>query len=545
MFVQHSIASTLEPSRIQEELNSVLASPGFRNSPQVSAFLSFVVGKALEGKSSCLKAYTIATEALGRSASFDPLIDSTVRVLAGRVRAALEVYYFKSGFGSDIIIELLPGSYVPQFRASPRQGGAPATQAVPPHNTVVRPVQFHRDSDEPMSAKQSSTRRLLILEDEEDIRSILHRVGKAAGYSVVDTACANDFWVAFRTLRPTHVILDLILPGADGLEIMRELGRLSAKCRITLISGVDPRLLRSSERLGREFGLDMTRVISKPFDIAVVNEVIAAPINPATDINVDELAHGIEQKQMVLHFLPKVGLRSGSDHRISGVEALVRWNHPQKGLLSPGMFIPLAEESGLIVPLTEQVFDLAISQMTELGIEWPGCTMALNVSAAALDDPSLADLLAAKLDVAGIEHGRFIIEITETTATCQHRTMVDSITRLRLKGFSLSIDDFGTGYSSLVCLLQLPFSELKIDRYFIGECLKNDEARLIVESVIRLCKSLGLRSCAEGVESEECLQLLRSLGCDFAQGFLFSKPVPADRIAAVLSELDKKEWQAA
>jgi len=539
MFVQCNSASTFESSRIQEELNSILASPGFRSSPQISAFLSFVVGKVLAGKSSCLKAYTIATEALGRPASFDPLIDSTVRVLAGRVRAALEVHYFKTGFGSDIIIELLPGSYVPQFRASPPHSAAPS------HNSVVRPVQFRRDSDEPVPAKQGSTRRLLILEDEEDIRSILHRVGTAAGYSVVDTACANDFWVAYRALKPTHVILDLILPGADGLEIMRELGRLSAECRVTLISGVDPRLLRTSERLGREFGLDMTQAIGKPFDIEVVNKAITQPINPMTEVDVEELAHGIEQMQMVLHFLPKVDLRSDSDCRISGVEALVRWNHPRKGLLSPDTFIPLAEESGLIVPLTERVFDLAIRQLTELDVKWPGCTMALNVSAAILDDPLLPDLFAAKLDLAGIEHSRFIIEITETTVTCQQRSMIDSITRLRLKGFSLSIDDFGTGYSSLVRLLQLPFSELKIDRYFIGECLKNDEARLIVETVIKLCKSLGLHSCAEGVESEECLQLLRSFGCDYAQGFLLSKPVPADRITAVLSELDKKEWQAA
>lgn len=534
--------SEVDAGKVREALAAVLASANFCNSPQLSAFLSYVVEKTLAGKGSGLKAYAIATEALGRPPSFDPITDAAVRVLAGRVRSALEIYYLRNGNGENIVIELLPGSYTPQFRG-------PSPPAVPPprspaggQGVIVRPSEFNTGRGQGFAVSRDTAQRLLILDDDPEIRPILHRIGEDLGFMVVDTAFVNEFWLAYKALKPTHIILDLVLPGADGLEIMRELGRQSAKCRITLLSGVDSRLLRTAERLGREFGLDITAAISKPFDIEDVERAIAVSHASAIDASAGELADAIESSQIVLHFQPKIAWSPDGESRLDGMEALARWNHPSRGLIFPDSFIVLAEGNGLIVPLTHRVIDLAIHQLTKLQADFPTITMAVNLSAALLDDPLLPDLIAGKLDAAGIERNRLVLEITESIAANEMSGAIDAMARLRLKDFTLSIDDFGTGHSSLLRLLQMPFNELKIDKHFVLESVKNEDARLIVRTVIDLARSLGIRACAEGVETEECLRVLRSLGCNCAQGYLFSKPVPAAELSGVLTQVGGARW---
>jgi EAL domain-containing protein (putative c-di-GMP-specific phosphodiesterase class I) len=526
---------------VREALRQVLASPGFRNSPQLSSFLSYVVDRTLAGRGSQLKAYSIATEALGRPTSFDPTTDATVRVLANRVRSALELFNLKNAREGVVIIDLLPGSYAPTFRRMPTTPAVLVPAARDLGDVVIRPLQFNNLRTGQVAEGREHARRLLILDDEKEIRSVLTQIGKHAGFQVVETSEANEFWVAYKALRPTHVILDLIMPGADGLEIMRELGRLSAKCRVSLVSGVDVRLLRTSERLGREFGLDIAATIQKPFRIADVEKALVTSDAESQSIGEAELCHAMMSSQLGLHYQPKMALGADGTSTIAGLEALVRWNHPTHGCLGPDLFIPLAEETGLIVQLTHQVLDMAIRQLVDLNGTFPGLTMAINISATLLDDPGFPDLIAAKCDAAGLEKTRIILEITETVAARESGVPIDCLTRLRLKGFVLSIDDFGTGYSSLLRLLQLPFNELKIDRSFVQECLESDDARLIIGTITKLAKSLGLRSCAEGVESVECLTLLRSLGCDLAQGFLFSKPVAADQLPALLNDLATRQ----
>ena len=529
-------------SKVRAALTAVLASSSFRNSPQLSAFLSYIVERTLAGVGSGLKAYAIATEALGRPSSFDPVTDATVRVLAGRVRSALELYYLRNGNNADIVIELLPGSYVPHFhsRSSPVIGQARSPVGVA--EVIVRPSEFNIVDENTIASNRGTARRLLILDDDAYIRPVLRRVGEDAGFLVVDTASANEFWVAYKALRPTHIILDLILPHADGLEIMRELGRQSAKCKITLLSGVDTRLLRTADHLGRQFGLNIAAAIAKPFDIDELTCAISAPDDAVITLSAAELSDAIELSQIDLHFQPKIAWLPDGNSRLDGLEALVRWNHPAKGLIFPDSFIPLAEDSGLIAPLTYRVIDLAIRQLLEIQTRFAGITMAINLSAALLDDPLLPDLIAGKMDDSGIERNRLIIEITESAAANDFTGPADAIARLRLKGFALSIDGFGTGHSSLLRLLQMPFSELKIDKYFVQESPKNEEAKIIVRTLIDLAKSMGLRACAEGVENEECLRLLRALGCNYAQGYLFSKPVPADELVAVLTQVSGRHW---
>ena len=529
----------IDIDQVRQELSVVLASESFRNSAQLSAFLTYVVERALVGVGSRIKAYAIATEALGRPASFDPHSDSTVRVIANRLRSALQRFYEKSGRLQSIVIELLPGSYTPQFRHLMIAGVR--THSSVDGNLRDGPAQ-NIQSIIAAGAARKNAHRLLILEDDADIRRLVHSVAESSGFAVVATAQANEFWAAYKVFQPTYIILDLMLNDTDGLEIMQELGRLSATCQITLLSGVDPRLLRASENIGRGHGLNIVASISKPFDIGTLSDLLNKRRQMANSETADEILSGPDMAQLVLYFQPQISWSVDGKSAVSGLEALVRWIHPVKGTILPDNFVPLTEKNGLIVAMTERVLDLVVEQMVRLNSDHPHMTIAMNLSAALLDDYLLPDKLAAKLDDAGLAHSRLTLEITETVAAHELSGPIDAITRLRLKGFTLSIDDFGTGHSSLMRLLRMPFNELKIDKSFVEESLANEDARLIVRTVIDLARNLGLRACAEGVETEECLQLLRGLGCNYAQGHLFSKPVPAAELAHVLKRLSRRQW---
>ena len=529
-----------EVDAVREALNAILISATFVGSPQLSAFLTYVVQQTLDGRAGALKAYSIATEALGRPSSFDPVTDATVRVLAGRVRSALELYYSRQGVRPEVVIELLPGSYAPHFRiaAAPAQEKLTEDSAA---GVVIRPKEF-LPLENAATGKNKTAHRLLILDDNAELRPILHRIGDDSGYVVIETAQANEFWLAYHSLKPTHIILDLILPGADGLEIMRELGRLSAKCHITLLSGVDPRVLRTAERFGREIGLNISGAVSKPFDVDQISALLKISRASGNDVDLDELANAIDSDQFVLHYQPKICWDSHGASSLDGIEGLVRWNHPTKGLVLPCEILPAAEDANLLVRLTQRVVDLAIAQLAKLNHLYPNLNMSINVPANVFADPGFPDFLAVQMDDAGLQRERLVIEINESIASNELLGPNDALVRLGMKGFTLSMDDFGSGNSSLLRLLRMPFSELKIDRYFVQESKHSEEARTIVQTIIGLAQNLKMRPCAVGIEDAETLSLLRSLGCNLAQGNLFSKPVPADELNLVLSRVCEMKW---
>jgi EAL domain-containing protein (putative c-di-GMP-specific phosphodiesterase class I) len=241
------------------------------------------------------------------------------------------------------------------------------------------------------------------------------------------------------------------------------------------------------------------------------------------------MRRGLEAEEFVLHYQPKVDIRTGS---ITGAEALVRWNHPEKGLLYPGAFVPLAEQSGLIGALGEFVIAAACEQVAAWRAEgMPDLTVAVNVSASQLRG-GLAEYVTRVLRLAGIS-GRYLeLELTESAALDSLERTVEQIEELRDMGVTCSIDDFGTGYCGLSYLNRLPIDALKIDRSFITELSGGSDT--IVTAVIALGHSLGLKVIAEGVETADQLAYLASRGCDEMQGYLFSRPVPADEFAALV-----------
>jgi diguanylate cyclase len=242
---------------------------------------------------------------------------------------------------------------------------------------------------------------------------------------------------------------------------------------------------------------------------------------------VAELRNGLSENQFCVEYQPIVQL---STNVVTTVEALVRWNHPQNGRVMPGDFIHLAEQTGLINPLTTLVLETAIREWSQPSTV-PPLTVAVNLSARTLQDPSLPRRIAAMLAVYSVPPESLSLEITENILMSDPARSLDCLNRLHDMGVRIAIDDFGTGYSSLSYLRRLPIDELKIDRSFVAGLLSGIDD-VIVRSTIDLAHNLGLRVVAEGVENDDVRVRLASLGCDAAQGTFICAPAPAGAVRA-------------
>ena len=246
-----------------------------------------------------------------------------------------------------------------------------------------------------------------------------------------------------------------------------------------------------------------------------------------------DLRAALERGELQLHYQPIVCLE---DSRIIGLEALLRWRHPHKGLIPPLEFIPLAEETGLIIPIGEWVLRAACLQLKgwlDEGIE--PLRMAINVSAIQLKDPGFVDMVTAVIARTEIKPELLELEITETALIDESKVTVDTLLKLKSLGIHISLDDFGTGYSSLNYLQRLSFDTLKIDRCFIDKLASNGEQVKIVETIMMLGAKLGIDVVAEGIETIEQLTKLRTIKCGRGQGFFFSRPQEGSAVRSLLS----------
>lgn len=249
-----------------------------------------------------------------------------------------------------------------------------------------------------------------------------------------------------------------------------------------------------------------------------------------------ELRHAIDNAELELYYQPKVDLKTG---KVKDVEALVRWIHPQNGIISAGDFIPLAEQSGLIHSLTEWVFKEGVRQQQQWHRDGLDLRISMNISAHILADSKFPGKIRDLLDETKIEPSRLIIEVTESAMMADPQDAAEMLSILNGMGISISIDDYGTGYSSLSYLSKLPVGELKIDRSFVSRMNENSTDDLIIRSTIDLGKNLGLKVIAEGVEKEIEWEKLSQMGCDMIQGYYVCRPIPANDFVSWLS---KSKW---
>jgi len=248
---------------------------------------------------------------------------------------------------------------------------------------------------------------------------------------------------------------------------------------------------------------------------------------------VQDLRAAVDRNQLILQYQPKFTAPNGP---VIGVEALVRWRHPTRGLIPPDQFIPLAEKTGLIVPIGEWVFDEACRQIAVLrNAGHHDLTMAVNLSALQFRHACLIRTVQETLERHLLEPSSLMLEITESTAMHDVDASLQILQQLHDMGVRISIDDFGTGYSSLLYLKRLPASELKIDRGFIRDLARDTEDAAIVSAIVALGQTLNLNIVAEGVETRAQQEFLTRLGCDCLQGFLLGHPMSADDLIDVLS----------
>jgi EAL domain-containing protein (putative c-di-GMP-specific phosphodiesterase class I) len=379
----------------------------------------------------------------------------------------------------------------------------------------------------------SDTRpRLLVVDDDRAVAAILAETGEKAGMRAAVVHSYAEFRRTYATAEPDVIALDLVMPDADGVEVLNFLNESGCSAEILLVSGSDTRTMDSIRRLGNSMDLKTRAWLQKPVEPAELEAEFRKAAAACRPVIEEELVNGMSDGGIIPYFQPKVSLTDGS---ICGFEALVRWQHPTRGLLLPGSIVPLAEQGNLILDMTDAVFKDVVDHSKswiDAGFSVP---VSVNLSVDCLRDPSLPDRFAHHADAHGVDRTLLTFEVTENQNFDSLASAASVLTRLRLKGFGLSMDDYGTGFSTLVQLVRLPFGELKIDRAFVSEIGERNEARIIVESTAAMAHSMGLSVCAEGVETHDALELVRRTGCDSVQGFLVAKPMPAERVLPFLS----------
>lgn len=381
-------------------------------------------------------------------------------------------------------------------------------------------------------------KRILILDDDPAVAQTIQWMAESLGYQAEFTTRASDFFARLDGCAPDVITLDLVMPGLDGVEVMRLLAQLKSTARIIISSGMGTRVLDAAQRSAAEHGLRIAGVLPKPISRDALRDLLGAQDHstqspaiqkpPARHAGIEvtrsDLEVALDHHEFVMAYQPKIACKSGA---IAGFEALVRWQHPERGLVMPDAFIPVAEESSLITSLTAQIVEQSLAWFTSAFLQ-SSLSLSLNISARSLIDLELADKLSAICRRFQLPTERIVLEVTESSAMIDPVLSLDLLTRLRVKGFHLSIDDFGTGFSSMVQLVRMPFSEIKVDKSFVLQTSHSQESRTIIKSIVDLGHSLGLVVVAEGVEDQQTLDYLNTLRCDLAQGYLIARPMLGD-----------------
>ncbi|NWF09389.1 EAL domain-containing response regulator [Pseudomonas salomonii] len=406
----------------------------------------------------------------------------------------------------------------------------------------------------------SSPATLLIVDDEPQVRKLLETLLQHEGYQTLTASSGEEALQLVAQQPPDLILLDIMMPGMDGYEVASQLKGNAATANIPIIM-----LTALSESEARISGLETgaEEFLSKPVEhielwlrvrnllrlkahgdqlkthsLMLEQQLQNQPRETVHDLAREALENdlclAVERSDFTLHYQPKVELASGA---VCALEALLRWDRPGHGAVSPAVFVPLLETLGLIVPVGRWVIDnvcrqIAAWQRSDIG----AVEVSVNVSGHQLIEGDLIADIASSLKNTGVEAHWLEVELTESSLMENTQHTIASLQRLRAMGVKISIDDFGTGYSSLAYLRRFPIDTLKIDIAFIREVTSNPQDAAITRTIIELAHSLELRVVAEGVESQAQLAFLKAAGCDQIQGYLFSRPLPMQELERLLLE---------
>lgn len=368
--------------------------------------------------------------------------------------------------------------------------------------------------------------RLLVIDDEEDICETIGEIAESRGFEVATISDPALVSAKLDEFTPDVIMLDLMMPGTDGVELLRVLVDRVKNAKICLMSGSDSRVLNSARRLGSAHGLDVIAALEKPIDITLLRTTLdqLAAGNNKSVVGAD-IAQALALGQLILYYQPVIEIAT---RRVKGAEALIRWAHPTRGILPPAEFLDDIVKDGLMQPMTEHVLTTAVHQVAKWHHAGEDLTVSINVTASSLLELSLPDRITEMCAQHQIPAEKLVLEVTETEAMRDVTKTMDVLLRMRIRNIGVSIDDFGTGHSSLRELQRMPFSEIKIDKSFVMDMVSNRDCTVIVNSIIDLGHNLGLKVIAEGVEDVRIWRMLAERNCDYAQGFYMAKPMPPE-----------------
>jgi len=382
----------------------------------------------------------------------------------------------------------------------------------------------------------------IVVDEEPGIQNIVANAAAGFGFEVARFRSAEKTLKAVETLKPSLLFLDVSLEGSDAIDVIRGLDAFGFKGAVQLMSGRDMQTLEEVRRVGERHTLAMLPTLRKPFRLeavrAVIRQHLAAPLRRTT-ANLEsapqpsaervDLEAMLRKNWLELWYQPKIEL---GDMRFAGAEGLIRCRHPEKGIVLPGAFLPYVDENGL-VRLTEMVLRTALVDWVKFAqIGFP-FRLAINVPVSVLGKlPILA--LVRELKPKSDNWPGIILEVTEDQVVRDIPLVHEIATQLRIHDVMLAIDDFGTGYSHLARLKELPFAELKLAHSLVTNCGKERGNSSVCRAAIDLAHRFGATAVAEGVENISELRALREMRCDLAQGFLFGKPIPRDKLLSSL-----------
>jgi EAL domain-containing protein (putative c-di-GMP-specific phosphodiesterase class I)/AmiR/NasT family two-component response regulator len=345
------------------------------------------------------------------------------------------------------------------------------------------------------------------------------------------------------------VLIDLEMPVMDGVELIRSMAQKKFVSSVIILSAKDPILIASVGTMAEADGLHVLGTFQKPLlpdalECSLLRFIQDAKTKAAepkialeNEVTAVELSEALANGDLTLAYQPKLTVQG---LMLKGVEALARWRHPQKGMISPGVFIPLAERHGMIDMLTRHLLHVAFQHKKNwqnFGLRF---NLAFNLSPLSLADSDMVDWLCKLTEDYGIAPTDVTFEITENALLGELASAIRTLARLRLKGFHIAIDDYGTGFANAQQLSRVPATELKIDRSLVHRSAARPQQRTILASTVDLAKNLNLTTVAEGVETEEDFKIIHNLGVDLVQGYYFSKPLfPDDLLAFIKTGLNQ------
>ncbi len=370
---------------------------------------------------------------------------------------------------------------------------------------------------------------MVILEADPACLEVLRTVAQRMGCDHVSVDDADELAAVLAWRQPTMAVLAVDRLGHAGYGALQLLAQSSRRPATLLVGSIDPRVLASVRCAAEARGLSIIGTYARPLDPAPLERLLTPVLSGAPPVVREEIERGLAEHEFHLCYQPKIRIGGGAC-ALQGVEALVRWRHPRRGDLQPRHFWSAVEALGLECQLT----DFVITESVRQAGTWRRAGLALefvvNLSPRLVTDRGFPDRLRSLLEEHDVPADRIVLDVTETAASLDRDLMLDVFTRLRIAGVGLALDNFGIGTSSLTELYRMPFSEVKVDRGLLADVARERDAELIVRGIVRLAHDLGLAVCAEGIETRDMLEFVRSANFDSAQGHLFCAPAPATEI---------------